>query len=635
MAGPRLLFDIETDGLLDSCTEIHCLVLKNYDTGEVISCTDSAPLGSSYASIEYGLQLMVGADELIGHNVIKFDIPALNKITGYSFSRNQVVDTLVLSRLIWPDTTDQDMVLRSRGKLPGRLMKRHSLEAWGHRLGAFKGDFGSNSDFSSWSDEMQSYCEQDVEVTAKLYKTELDRQPHSEAVSLEHETAWIVAEQERRGFLFNEKAASHLYGDLSLIRSQLESSLKKYFGGRWKNAGRFVPKRSNKRTGYVEGAPLSKTEWKEFDPNSRTEITHRLSRDFGWEPCVFTDKGTPKVDESVLSELPYPPCKDIVRLLTVNKRLGQLAEGNRAWMKVVASDGRIHGGVVTNGAVTGRMTHQFPNLAQVPSVKSDSGEPLLGEAGGWGYECRSLFGSPGFLVGIDASGLEARTLAGYMAGWDNGAYIQAVVYGDKEEGTDIHSVNARALGVNRSTAKTFLYALMYGAGDEKLGWTIGVTGRKEFKRDRMVDVDALKAGKNARTKFLKNIPALGKLTDSVKTRAKDRGFLYGLDRRRLSIRSPHSALNTLLQSAGAILMKRALIILKDDLIASHLGYPDTVAFVANVHDEWQLEVNAPEETALTVGRLGADAIRKAGEYYKFACPLAGDFDVGVSWADTH
>lgn len=298
----------------------------------------------------------------------------------------------------------------------------------------------------------------------------------------------------------------------------------------------------------------------------------------------------------------------------VQKRLGQVAEGKEAWLKNVRN-GRLHGSVNTNGAVTGRMTHSRPNMAQVPSSRAP-----------YGPECRELFiaGKGKKLVGCDADALELRDLAGYMAAFDGGEYIRTVLEGKKEDGTDMHTQNANALGCDRDTAKTWFYAFIYGAGDFKLGATLGAKGSKQAVTN---------AGKVSRAKFLAALPALKNLTERVKKKAQAQGWIKGLDGRLLTIRSQHAALNTLLQSAGAIQMKRALVILDNELQTLGMVPGRHYEFVANIHDEWQLEVD--EDKAELVGRTAANAIRMSGEYYNFRCPLAGNYDIGENWAATH
>jgi DNA polymerase I-like protein with 3'-5' exonuclease and polymerase domains len=264
-------------------------------------------------------------------------------------------------------------------------------------------------------------------------------------------------------------------------------------------------------------------------------------------------------------------------------------------------------------------------MAQVPAGYSP-----------YGHECRSLFIVPEgkVLIGADAAALELRDLAGYMARYDAGAYVTTVLNGIKAEGTDIHSVNARALGLDplkeyfdgetgRDIAKTWFYAFIYGAGDEKLGQ---ITTRQKGNKARM-------AGKSSRSKFMKGLPALAALAEKVRQTVKEKGFLRGLDGRLLTVRSQHAALNTLLQSAGAIQMKRALVILDRTLQA--MGFVPGIhyEFVANVHDEWQIE--ADQELGETIGKAAVAAIRQAGESFGFRCPLDGEFRIGRNWSETH
>src|SRR5690606_12207499 len=250
----------------------------------------------------------------------------------------------------------------------------------------------------------------------------------------------------------------------------------------------------------------------------------------GWKPTELTPSGKPKVDETILEALPYPEAKELSRYMLIQKRIGQLAEGDNAWLKKVDRDGRIHGSIITNGAVTGRATHSNPNIAQVPKVGTEYGE-----------ECRGLFTArPGktVLLGCDVSGLELRMLGHFMARHDNGEYGREVVEGD------MHTVNMNAAGLSdRNQAKTMIYGFLYGAGDSKLGSIIG-RGRK--------------AGAEMKRRLFKKVPALKQLVEGVQGAA-TRGHLVGLDGRLLHIRSPHAALNTLLQSAGALICKQWIV----------------------------------------------------------------------------
>lgn len=663
----RIVFDIETDGFLDALSIIHSLVLKDIDTGEVLSCSPYNAEGKEYLSVATGLRELAKAGEIIGHNIMGFDIPAIQKIYPDWKPQGTVRDTLVISRLIYPDMLERDYrrqesyQKQNKQWIEGKLFGNHSLESWGQRLGLWKGDYGQirkaegkalglTGDalaafvWGEWSVSMQDYCEQDVEVTEMLYRKLLDKGFSEESINLEHDVRRIVDRQEAHGFKFDTQKAERLYAVLAAERDRIDRLLQKEFRPWWRpqgtittkndrtasrpDLGQVVLRRFSDKTGselkpyegpvresYFAGSKYVKIKLLPFNPGSRMDIADRLTKLYGWKPKEFTPDGGPKVDEEVLSSLKYPAAKLLTDYLMIQKRIGQLSEGKMAWMKKVGKDGRIHGRVNTNGAVTGRMTHSNPNMAQVPS----SGAP-------YGEECRALFCVPKgkLLVGCDADGLELRDLAGYMARYDGGAYVRTVLEGKKEDGTDMHTLNAKALDTDRNTAKTWFYAFIYGAGDFKLGLTLGAAGSKQ---------QIMAAGKASRAKFLAALPALGKITERVKAKAKTQGTLKGLDGRILPVRSEHSALNTLLQSAGAIQMKKALVILDEKLQEAGLVPGENYEFVGNIHDEWQIEVD--EDKAEFVGRTAADSIRLSGEYFSFNCPLSGSFAIGTSWAETH
>lgn len=641
-----LIFDIETNGLLGVADRVHVLVMKDTDTQQRWVYRRNAVMDT----IEEGLNHLMSYSNTsylksCGHNVIKYDIPVLKELyPWFSIPEDNVIDTLVYARLQWPDLKVKDKILVNRGKLPQRMAKRHSLEAWGYRLGKMKGEYAGDTSiadpeerearkWASWNQDMEDYCIQDVEVTEELLRVCVKSHHSDLALKLEHAVAWIIARQERYGFLFDEKKAAALYSKLVKRKLELEADLKKAFVPFYTSGEVFTPAKDSKQYHYVAGAPLTKLRLVEFNPASRDHVANRLQTLYGWIPSAYGADGKPTVDDAVLAELDLPGAGvELLReYFLVAKRIGQVAEGKEAWLKHVQKDGRIHGGVNSNGAVTGRMTHMKPNVGQAPAVYSP-----------YGHECRDCFIVPidKVLVGADADALELRDLAGYMAAYDGGAYIDTVLRGNKKLGTDMHSVNCRALGghpkglhfvhldaeskeTGRDVAKTWFYAFIYGAGDEKLGI---IWSRKSGDEARSI-------GAASRAAFLKNLPALGKLVKAVKAKAKERKFLLGLDKRRLEVRSQHGALNTLLQSAGAVQMKMALWILDKDLQAAGYVAGVNYEFVANVHDEWQIEcdINIGEH----VGQLAKDAIRKAGEFFQFKCPLAGEAKVGRSWAETH
>ena len=556
----RLVADIETNGFLDNVTVVHCIAAKDIDSGTVH--TFHGP------TIEEGVRFLQGADLLIFHNGISYDIPVLKKLyPWFDVEQSKVLDTLVLARLIYTNVKDIDMGLLKKQRLPGRLFGSHSLEAYGYRLGLMKGEYADDfkkaagdsyqpgDEWKEFSQAMLDYNVQDVEVTEALFLKLEGKQYSPMAIQLEHEVQWLMAQQVRNGFPFNESKAAVLYSTLSQRRADLERELKDFFGSWEVKLPDFIPKRDNKARGYKAGVPVPRSKILEFNPGSRDHIADRLQTLYGWKPEKFTDGGKPMVDESVLSGLDYPPCKLLTEYLLVAKRIAQLAEGDQAWLKLVKK-GRIHGSINPNGAVTGRATHAYPNIAQVPSSSSP-----------YGHECRELFEIPAgwaALVGADASGLELRCLAHFMAKWDGGTYSEVLLNGD------IHTANQEAAGLpTRNMAKSFIYSFLYGAGNAKIGSIVGGTDD---------DGDKLKK------KFLKSLPALGKLVEAVKESAK-KGYLKGLDGRHLHVRSAHAALNTLLQSAGALVCKKWLVILEEELQARGLkhGWDGDYAFSAWVH----------------------------------------------------
>ena len=346
-----------------------------------------------------------------------------------------------------------------------------------------------------------------------------------------------------------------------------------------------------------------------FNPGSRQQIGEKL-RELGWKPKDFTPTGHPIVDEAVLEKLNIPEAKLIAEYLMLNKRISQI----QSWMDAVGKDGRVHGKVITNGAVTGRMTHSGPNMAQIPAVRKDkAGNILIGQDGGYGAECRECWTveDGNVLVGCDASGLELRMLAHYMKDND---YVRTVCEGSSKDGTDVHTVNQRAAGLStRDNAKTFIYAFLYGAGDAKIGSIVGGNS---------------KDGAVLKKKFLDQTPALRKLLERVSKQAA-KGWVPGLDGRRIWVRSEHAALNSLLQGAGAIVMKKALVLFDNKVKANK--WP--VKYVANVHDEAQLECS--KDIAEEVGKAFKQSIIEAGEYYKLRCPLDGEYKIGSNWRQTH
>ena len=395
----------------------------------------------------------------------------------------------------------------------------------------------------------------------------------------------LLIKQQEEGFPFDVPKAQKLYTFLSARKQVIETDL------------------INKLDPTII-VLKTKTKTIPFNPASRQQIADRLQK-LGWKPEEFTPSGEPKVDEKILAGIDLPEAALLTEFLMLNKRLGQLGNGKQAWLKLEKA-GRIHGRVNHMGAVTSRCTHSDPNVAQVPSAGA-----------AFGKECRELFHAPsGYtLLGADASGLELRCLAHYMNRFDGGRYGREILEGD------IHTANQSAAGLEtRAQAKTFIYGFLYGAGNEKIGQIIG-KGAKE--------------GGQIKKRFLAKTPALKKLTEALNNKLENqRGekFINGLDGRLIPIRHPHAALNTLLQSAGAIICKKWYATVENMIRAK--GYTnEEVTIVAFVHDEVQILVKKGLEDE--IGEITKAAIKETERAYNFKCPLDSEFQVGTSWAETH
>ena len=574
----QIVFDIEANGL--NPDTVWCIIAYEREAKEYIEWSgDTLPNFKDWVKEQDEL-------EVIGHNIIGYDIPVLERLLKVDFSKCKVTDTLVMSRLAEPS------------RLGG-----HGLENWGQLLQQPKGE---HSDWLNFSQDMVEYCKQDVRVNELVYQRLL-RDLNSfgtESVMLEGQVQRIISKQIENGWLLNQRAAFNLLGELKEKKFDLEDKVHEKFKPLPTFVKEITPKVKKDGTYSVVGlkflgdqweiavAPFSRLDYPEFNLGSRQQIGRYLKY-FGWQPETFTDKGQPIVDEGVLSKVKGIPEAELIgEYLMIQKRIAQV----QSWLDAVKDDGRVHGYVNANGAVTGRMTHSSPNMGQVPAGYSP-----------YGKECRAVWVVPeGYkLVGMDASGLELRMLAHYMNDKD---YTNEILTGD------IHTANQLAAGLDtRSQAKTFIYAFLYGAGDAKIGSIVGGTARD---------------GRRLKAKFLKNTPALGALRERVGV-ASARGFVFGLDRRKVSIRSEHAALNSLLQSAGAIIMKKALCILDEYATLHKIDYK----IIGNIHDEIQTEVATKD--AERFGRLATASIEAAGLHYKLNCPLAGEYQIGDNWSETH
>ena len=410
-------------------------------------------------------------------------------------------------------------------------------------------------------------------------------------LTLEHEVAQILTQQEIHGWYFDESAAwqlaQTLYTELDSL-NQLLCKRYPYVAG-----PEFTPKRPNKTQGYVAGATF--TRLKEFSPTSRDHIAWVMETLHGWVPDKKTKAGKTAIDETVLKDIGTEESLQFFRCFELSKQLGMLSEGKNAWLKLVRNN-RIHHhcSVATN---TFRCAHRNPNLAQVPSDR----------------QFRALFtATPGqLMVGADLAGIELRMLAHYLARYDEGRYADVLLNGD------IHQENADKIGISRKQVKTVTYAFLYGAGDAKLGRSYD---------PQLSEKDAKKKGKEIRQAYMDAVPGLEKLVTAVKSKAES-GYINLCDGRRCAVDGSHKALNYLLQGSAGILAKRWMLINHDntkELCCSQLAF---------IHDELQFECDPGH-----VDKLRTSLVRsaeKAGEYYNLRIKIAAEAQQGNNWSEVH
>ena len=616
MAAKALVFDIETNGLREECDKIWCIGLKGFE--DPCESFSSEPGTDTYPELEDGLEELSGASRLIGHNIINFDLPVLQKLRGWTPDEDtEIYDTLVVSRLLNPDRKKPS---NSQGK-----GGPHSLESWGYRVGRGKVD---NDEWRIFSPNILRRVHEDVEInhlTDKALRIEMGDHDWSEAIEIEHKVAEIITRQEMNGVNFDLGGANSLVDTLSTLIDRATQDLISRAPKTIKKIGAVPVNKPFKVNGeytkvvrdYYDsvdetrlvGGPYSRITFEDINLSSQTQVKEWLLN-IGWEPTQWNTKDgintSPKLTEDSFDSLPSGIGEALKNRTLLSHRRSQI----QGWIdNVRESDGRIEAGGNPCGTPTGRFRHfgvvNVPKAAkQVP----------------WGREMRSLFiCSPGRrFVGHDASGLELRMLAHYM---NDPVFTEAVVNGRNEDGTDIHTLNQKAAGLpTRDDAKTFIYAFIYGAGDAKLGSIVG-GGTKE--------------GKRLRAEFLKNYPALDKLIKNVK-RAAGKGWLRGLDNRKIFMRTDdygrpmtHKALNTLLQCAGAVVMKKSMIILDEDVKREQLD----VLKVIDMHDEAQADVL--EKDVEKYVELAEQSIVKAGQHFNLRCELDAEAKVGNNWKETH
>jgi DNA polymerase-1 len=630
----EVIIDIETEGLVNP-QKIHLIVCRDVKTNET----------SVFRNVQENpdpfIRFTRGVSRYIGHNIIGFDLPAINRICNLSIPVSQCIDTLVVSRTITAD-----------------IEGGHSLEAWGTRLKLPKGDF---RDFTEWSQEMEDYCIQDVSITYALYKkflSYLQDKTWRISIDVEHQMAEICQEMSANGFYFKKDDAKKLHEEILGRLEVLDKELAIAFPPRTSCIRQVTPKATKFGTismvdfrwltdkdlsPFSVGASFSVFEYIPFNAGSPKQIVERLN-EAGWKPFEKTKthlqverelrdyriskvKRTAleerlehfkqygwKVSEGNLNTLPKDApeaARKLVQRLLLDSRRSTLQE----WLTAVSeADSRIHGNFHHIGAWTHRMSHSNPNQANIPSGRSE-----------YAHEMRSLFSVPPnrLLVGVDADGIQLRILAHYM---NDKVFTDALISGDKEKETDAHSLNKKALGdvcLDRDVAKTFIYAWLLGAGVNKVAEILNCSYG-----------EALEASE----KFLSFYPSLKALKTVQIPQDAERGYFVGLDKRLVSCSSKHLMLAGYLQNGEAVVMKHANILWREKLRKEGIPFWQ----VNFVHDEWQTETVNDIDVATHIAKTQADAIREVGERLGLRCPLAGSImnsykklAIGSNWSETH
>lgn len=635
LTSDNLVWDLETNGLLKELDRIHVMCIGNCRTDEVVTYTDNDP---AYPSLSEGItrlsnhisnNAVTNRRCIVAHNGIGFDRKAMLKVTGLDIPVWAIHDTMVMGRLRDPE------------RLGG-----HRLESYGVELGILKGSYDGGWD--TYNEDMRSYCHQDGVVTIALFKMLAGVLSWGESNDLEHDVMNLIDLQMENGFKLNVKAGILLAAEVNDSRQALLAQLQREMGPIVVSTGSTIPKKTMTRqgVGYTEGAEYSKIKWLDFNPGSEYHVARKLKQRHGWV-APLTEKGNPNITEAVLKKLDFPEAALLIKFAREEKRWTQLAgppkvikttgkQTGGGWLHHADDEDRVHGYVNSNGAVTGRMTHRLPNSANID--KDPAMRALWIPRVGW------------VLVGIDAEGLELRVLGHYLSRYDGGELTRQLLEGDKDKGTDAHSINRKNTELwNRDGAKTLLYGALYGAGDEKAGsiWIANwresgkpisewpAFGVEQSKKDptRWRVRTAMHIGKIVKGRLIDGIKGFKQLKDAIAKKAKSQGWVRGIDGRRIRVRYAHAALNTLLQGTGAVVMKKALSIYHQDITALGLVHGVDFGYCANVHDESQQE--AKPEYAHLVGQTFKNAITKAGEAFNFRCRLDGAYEIGKNWHETH
>lgn len=620
------VLDVEADDLF--ATTIHCVVVR-----ELGSLQHQCFSGDSLQELD---PCLAQYDVVVGHNILGFDAPTINRLLGSILPLSKCIDTLVLSKLV------------NRKPKDGL---GHSLKDWGKRLGLPKTEF---NDWSKLTPEMLAYCKQDVDIAYAVYEFLWPRiGKYEEAVSLEHWMYIACFDMQREGFPFRYDEAKKLYEELLHRRAALDRTIHDSFQGQYRAVKEICPRLTKSGTLhkgdlrwytgddyriFEPGAPFTRIRWEQFNPASPKQLVDRLW-DAGWTPVDKTtgalgdDQGLRrehyarygwKINERNLSTLPAGApegARKLLERLIINTRISQL----ESWFESYNPEtGRIHGRFDSIGTWTHRMSHTKPNMANVAAKKSIkyNTPDLRSLAVDLGGRMRQLWGLPNgsssALVGTDAEGIQLRVFAHLI---NDEALIEALVNGDKKLGTDPHTFNLKRINEkfgegtckDRDNAKTFIYAFFLGAGNDKIAEIFNCSSSK---------AKAIK-------EYMYTIyPGLRTLKDRIRADA-ERGYFINLDGRPVMCDSEHHMLAGYLQAGEASIMKVAVRRASRRLQEAGLDF----RLCNMVHDEMLFV--GPSLCVLEAVQITEEAIAWAGEYLKLNCPMKGEGKYGLNWLEVH
>ena len=618
-----VLFDIETNGLLRNVSKLWCIVTYTpIDKFKRFTFHDD--------NLQEGLDYLKQFSTWIGHNIAGYDIPALIKMKLIEDSDiKPVIDTHVVAKILFPapDTNSTNRELFKPIFTDGH--GNNGLKAWGKRLGEYKGDFGDTTDWSTPDFNMYDYCEQDVKVNLKLLQM-LYKEPRwdsvVDAINTETQMLNLLTIMTQTGVPVN-------MDKVEILQEKMEQDLKL--------AEENIPWYRQKcitnisdSTGSINSIKLTA---QRFNPNSTGASGDWLwlFNKLGIDPPQIKvwDKKTRKHEmkttfsSKVIGDYAGVGIGPALKLLGIKKGYTTLYKGPKSiFNSVWNEDGKIHPELNPFGTVTYRCNHKNPNV-NFPRVNKDkkTGEFVLGIEGGYGAEFRDLIGvdNNSTLIGVDAAALEMMCFGIALEPFDNGEMLEDVQHGDPHtKAMEADNKIQAKWGVpimGRGECKSNTYGILYGGGNDKIG---RMNGGDDKLGKELID--------NRKKSWTGYLP----LEQHLKQQMQDnQGHIFSIDNRWIPVTSEHAVLNYKLQSTGSIIVKKAMLILTQELLDLGLEWGKDFTILLFVHDELQIETRKGLED--TIKHLAEKCFEKASIHYNLPCLIGGDVKEGQSWMETH